>query len=103
MFVEVRIPAGHPWHSGIRRDPDRMIAPVLVLLQLDELGKASDQLGDPSHHVMGSALYPNGYWRHQAPIDMRQDNGIGIDDPVSTGHRFGRPGFGKAARGHGRG
>jgi hypothetical protein len=36
-------------------------------------------------------------------IDMGQDNAVGIDDPVSTGHRLHRPGLGKAARGHGRG
>jgi hypothetical protein len=34
---------------------------------------------------------------------MRQDNAIGIDDPVATGHRSDQPRLGETARGHRRG
>jgi hypothetical protein len=34
------------------------------------------------------------------PIDMREDDTIGIDDAIPAGHRLDRPGLGKAAGGH---
>jgi hypothetical protein len=73
---------------------------VAIRLQLHQFGKAGDQLGDPACLIGRQPSVRDGNSAIRLAVDMRQDNAVGIDDPVSARHRFDRPGLGEAARGH---
>jgi len=61
-FVEVRISAGHTWHSGVRPGPDRMIG-VAVLGATD----ATDEM--------------IGNLRHWQPLRQVETAGVDVEMP----------------------
>src|SRR5262245_48867145 len=90
--------------DGHRLEPERLrlasaLGLVPVCLPLDRLGKPGDQLGNAPRLVIGQASVRDCDCTIRLAVDSSQDNAIGIDDPISTWHRFHRPGLGKTARG----
>jgi hypothetical protein len=70
---------------------------IPVPLKLDKLGKTRDQLRDPSRLIIGEPAVRDGNRTIRLPVDMRQNNAIGIQHPVPAGHRLYRPRLGKTA------
>jgi hypothetical protein len=64
---------------------------IPIPLDLDKIGKAGDQLRDPASFIIGQASVRDGSRAIWLAIDMRQDDAIGIDHPLSAGHRLDRP------------
>jgi hypothetical protein len=86
-----RLEAERPWLAP---------APGLVPIPLDlhQFGKPGDQLGDAPRLVNGEPLFRDGNCVVRLAVDMRQDDAVAIDNPLSAGNRFDCPGLGKAAR-----
>ena len=90
-----QIADGDAWIGALRLAPTPGLVPIL--LQLHQLGKSARSARDPPRLGIGQTGFGDCDRSIRLAVDMHQDNAIGIDDPVSTGYRFDRPGLGRAA------
>jgi hypothetical protein len=53
-----------------------------------DLRQAGDQLGNPSRFVAGEPAIGDRYCAVRLAVDMREDDVVGIENPVSAGQRL---------------
>jgi hypothetical protein len=68
-----------------RRRPAAAASPVPITLELDQLGKPRDQLGDASSLVIGQTGVGDRDCAVSLAVDMRKNHAISIDDGCPLG------------------